>query len=292
MADGGGSRRPRSIFPDLSVHPPPHYLAAAPRVVAIVAFLALLVVSALIAIPEQHADVCLSSDARVDLCYCEALRDGLIRQPINALSSLAFPLAGLAMLWRAPKIEPGARARFRRDKRIHVAWALCCIFLGPASVVYHATFLALPGLFDDIAMIVWMSLFAAYHAGRAFAWKGIRILATFALMAATFFALAVTSLLVAPQINGPHHVTEAAAGIAILSPVLSYLRHGFPGWRSEAWLVAAVGTFAFAFFTFVRSSTGGPWCVPASWLQGHAVWHVLSVASIWLAFEHARRTSP
>lgn len=289
----GGSRRPASFqLPDLSVHPPPSYVAATPRVAAIVAFLGLLVVSALVAVPAQHADVCLSADGKTDLCYCEALGDGLIRQPVNAISGLAFPLAGLAMLWRAPRVEPGARARFRRDKRIHVAWALCCILLGPASVVYHATFLALPGLFDDIAMIFWMSLFAAYHTGRAFEWRGARIFGMFAAMATALFGAAGIALVVAPEVNGPHHVTELAAGVAILSPALTYLRHGFPGWKSEAWLAAAIGTFAFAFFTFVRSSTGGPWCLPGSWLQGHAVWHVLSVMSIWLAFEHARRTSP
>jgi hypothetical protein len=275
----------------LSMHPVPRYLPST-RVLGLTAFAALVVFSALMAMPEQRADVCLSADGRIDLCYCEALRDGLIRQPSNALSGLAFPLAGLAMLWRTPTIKDGARTRFHRDKRIHIVWALTCILLGPASIAFHATFLMLPGLFDNLAMLFWMSLFTAYHTGRALEWRGIRILGAFAVMTVAFFGAAVTTLVVMPGANGPHVVTEIAAGAAIVSPLLSYLRHGFPGWRSERWLVASVATFALAFSTFALSHTGGPWCVTNSWFQGHAAWHVLSVISVWFAFEHAQRTSP
>lgn len=275
----------------LSIHPIPHYLPST-RVLALTAFAALLVFSALMALPKQRADVCLSSDGRVDLCYCEALRDGMIRQPSNALSGLAFPIAGIAMLWRTPTIQAGARARFHRDKRVHMVWALTCILLGPASIAFHATFLMLPGLFDNLAMLFWMSLFTSYHVGRALDWRGIYILGGFAAMTVAFFGAAVTALVVAPHANGPHLVTEIAAGAALLSPLIPYLRHGFPGWRSERWLAASIGCFGLAFLTFVRSQTGGAWCSPGSWLQGHAAWHVLSVGSVWLAFEHARRTSP
>jgi hypothetical protein len=282
---------PKISLTPLSLHPVPHYLPST-RVLGLAAFAVLVVFSLLMALPEQRADVCLSADGRVDLCYCETLRDGLIRQPSNALSGLAFPIAGIAMLWRTPTIRPGARARFHRDKRIHVVWALTCILLGPASVAFHATFLMLPGLFDNLAMLFWMSLFTAYHTGRAFKWRGIRILSGFAGMTVLFFGAAVTTLVLAPQSNGPHLVTEVAAGAAILSPLLPWLRHGFPGWRSEIWLGASIASFALAFVTFLRSETGGPWCSPDSWLQGHAAWHVLCVVSVWLAFEHAQRTSP
>lgn len=280
--------RPPTPF---SLHPVPHYLPST-RVLGLTAFAALLGFSVLMALPAQRADVCLSSDGKLDLCYCEALREGLVRQPANALSGLAFPIAGIAMMWRTPQVHPGARTQFERDKRIHVIWALTCILLGPASVAFHATFLMLPGLFDNLAMLFWMSLFTAYHVGRALEWRGIHILSGFAAMTVAFFGAAVATLVVAPHANGPHLVTEVAAGAALLSPLLTYVRHGFPGWRSEGWLVAAVACFALAFFTFVRSQTGQPWCAADSWLQGHAAWHVLCVASVWLAFEHARRTRP
>lgn len=275
----------------LSVHPVPHYIPST-RVLGFIALAVLVVLSTLMAIPDQRPDACLSSDGKVDLCYCEVLRGGLVRQPSNALSGFAFPIAGIAMLWRRPTVEPGARTLFHRDKRIHLIWALTCILLGPASVAFHATFLMLPGLFDNLAILFWMSLFTAYHAGRALEWRGIEVLRGFALMLVGFFGVAVTTLVVAPAANGPHFVTEIAAGAALLSPLLAYLRHGFPGWRSERWLLAAVLTFALAFSTFVRAQTGGPWCVVDSWFQGHAAWHVLCVVAVWLAFEHARRTTP
>ena len=274
-----------------SVYPVPHRVSST-RALGFIAFAALLVVAGLLALPAQPADVCLSADGRVDLCYCEVFRHGLVRQPINTLSSLAFPIAGIAMLWKTPTIQASARTRFHRDKRIHLVWALTCILLGPASIVYHATFLMLPGLFDDLAMLFWISLFAAYHTGRAFEWRGIRILGGFATMTVSFFGAAVIALVVAPEVNGPNTVARVAAGTAIVAPFLSYLRHGFPGWRSERWLAASFVCISLAFLTCIRSKTGEPWCVSDSWFQGHAEWHVLSAVGMWLAFEHARRTSP
>jgi len=257
------------------------------------AFAVLLAIAWLVALPPQRRDVCLSADGLTDLCYCEALHDGWIRQPINTFSSFVFPIAGLAMLWhRRPAVTDRARSLFAREPRIRLVWAVTCILLGPASMVFHATFRMLPGLFDDLAMLFWLSLFASFHVGRVRGWSGSRVLTAFASMTLVFFGVALLSLVIAPEVNGPHAVTMVAAGAALLSPLMAYFELGSPGFRSERWLLGAVACFGVGFWTFLRSHTSGPWCSPDAWLQGHAVWHVLSGASVWLAYEHARRTSP
>ncbi|HVJ95077.1 MAG TPA: hypothetical protein VM580_35100, partial [Labilithrix sp.] len=191
-----------------------------PRTVVLGTTAALLFFGALLSLPEQAPDFCLSPDRSSDLCYCEAFHDGLVRQPSNTLSSIAFPAVGLAILWRTPKITPGARALFHRDKRLHVLWALSCIVLGAASAAFHATFVVLTGLFDSFAILAWLSLFTAYHLGRAFMWRANRILAVSVATPLTLFALSVASLVLAPGTNGPHLIGEVTAGAATFSPLL------------------------------------------------------------------------
>lgn len=48
----------------------------------------------------------------------------------------------------------------------------------------------------------------------------------------------------------------------------------------SASLWAAVAALAVGVVVFVLSRTGGPWCVPDSLLQGHAVWHLLTALAL------------
>ena len=41
-----------------------------------------------------------------------------------------------------------------------------------------------------------------------------------------------------------------------------------------------------AFGVWIPSQTGGLWCIPESWLQGHALWHVLCAVAAYLLGRH------
>ena len=70
--------------------------------------------------------------------FCEAARDGWVKQPANSLSNLGFVAAGLAIGWRA---RHRARLGDTLPRLRGTATALACIvvLLGPASAAMHAT---------------------------------------------------------------------------------------------------------------------------------------------------------
>ena len=48
--------------------------------------------------------------------------------------------------------------------------------------------------------------------------------------------------------------------------------------------VAAGAVFGAGLVVWALSRTGGPWCYPASLLQGHALWHVLAAVAVGLLY--------
>src|SRR3954447_8200020 len=70
--------------------------------------------------------------------FCEAARDGWVKQPANSFSNLGFVVAGLLIAWRA-----GRRNQLGDVLPTHAplatAYACVVVVLGPASAAMHAT---------------------------------------------------------------------------------------------------------------------------------------------------------
>src|SRR5688572_22117478 len=69
-----------------------------------------------------------------DGCFCEAIRDGVIRQPLNALSSLAFVIVGVLVVLAMRRMS---------------VFALAMAVIGFGSAFYHAS-LGFVGQFVDV----------------------------------------------------------------------------------------------------------------------------------------------
>ena len=70
-----------------------------------------------------------------DACFCEAVRDGLIRQPSNTWSNLGFCLAGV---WMA--VEWGRQRDVGGLRSVEAAlFALAVFLVGVTSGLYHAS---------------------------------------------------------------------------------------------------------------------------------------------------------
>ncbi len=70
-----------------------------------------------------------------EACFCEAVGDGLIRQPSNTWSNLGFCVAGLVMLreWRA------SRVRGAPSSAEALTFAIAVFLVGVTSGLYHAS---------------------------------------------------------------------------------------------------------------------------------------------------------
>lgn len=100
---------------------------------------------------------------------CEALHDGLLREPVNALSSLAYVAAGVA-LWP-------------QDRRVGAA----LVVVGAGSVAYHGTGGPAAKWLHDLSIVAIAGLIAA---GGRNAVLGARVHPRLALLGTGAFALA------------------------------------------------------------------------------------------------------
>jgi hypothetical protein len=58
--------------------------------------------------------------------------------------------------------------------------------------------------------------------------------------------------------------------------------------KRRPWFWAGLGSFGVAFIVWNLSRTDGVWCDPASLLQGHALWHLLTAVSVGCFYRYLR----
>ena len=190
---------------------------------------------------------------------CEEIRTGLVAQPVNALSSLAYVAGGGWVAMRGVRAgQPAA-----------VAFGGLLGAVGLGSVLYHGP--CPPGAQQahDASLAATLGL-VVLHNTAAITGRHRLVRGVVQVGAAVAAALPV---LPSGRFTNP---VAAVLGVAAVSTEALSVRSHHP--RGPA--AAAAGTLALGAFINVLSRTGGPLCRPKSLLQGHAAWHVLSALSL------------
>ncbi len=110
----------------------------------------------------------LGADVERGANFCEAARDGWVKQPANSFSNLGFVVAGLLIAWHAGRTTLNGLA---------TPYACIVVVLGPASAAMHATQSELGGELDLLSMYLVASFAAAYalmrwyRRDRTFFWQ-------------------------------------------------------------------------------------------------------------------------
>jgi hypothetical protein len=208
--------------------------------------------------------------------FCEAARDGLVRQPANTFSNAGFVVAGLLVAHHAGRLAADAVM----SRTVATFFACVVVLLGPGSAAMHATQSEWGGHLDMLSMYL--------VAGFAAAWAWAR----WARRGTTAFVVAYVALVAACEIIGlwpdpvpvVHYSGNLAFGVLLLAAVVLetlvwrrretaiVFRHG----------VVALVAMLVAFTIWLLSNAG--WCDPHSLLQGHAVWHLLCALSAYWVF--------
>jgi hypothetical protein len=203
---------------------------------------------------------------------CEAIHAGLVRQPVAALTSLAFLAVGVWILARlARRRVAGARAE-------PTAFGIGLIGVGIGSVLLHGPNPSWALWFHDLSGLSVLLLVAVLDLGWLLRWPfGRRLLVVGAGMVLLGSALAV-----APTATVPiAFVLAPLAGLSEAAALRSG-RHPRPtrSWSptTTAWVVAVV-TLGLAGVTYLLGRSGSPACHPGSVIQWHAAWHVLVALS-------------
>jgi hypothetical protein len=196
--------------------------------------------------------------------WCEAERCAAIVNPSDTWSNLLYLVLGVWM-WRE------ARRCGRRDLAL---FGPAGVAIGVFSFAYHASYTFALQFFDFVAMFLFCFTVLARNAVR------LRWIAP--AREALFFAGGVTlfSALVPPLFRAGFPIQALVAiliAVGLAQEGRLYRRDGpGPAYRIYLAGLALLGAAGVASLLDVTRIA----CDPASWLQGHAVWHVLSALAL------------
>jgi hypothetical protein len=209
--------------------------------------------------------VTLSERFLVELADCEQVRDGLLAQPVNATSSLAYLAAGAAVLTQIGARGPGKRLRT-------AAFGTAITLNGLGSVLYHGWPHAWTHWVHDVAIVALLASPIAIDAGRFRRWSDGRV-------AAAIAALTAAGGLVLYALPGSTNtVTVVLGGVALgfeLATATVARRRGRSAFGSRPVTWAAATGLGLSLVGNAAGRSGSPLCAPESILQGHAGWHAL-----------------
>ena len=199
-------------------------------------------------------------------CFCESIRDQLVRQPANAVSGAAFTgVAVLVLLAPAGPLTMTFRALY----------AAAAALIGAATIFYHASLTFAGQTADVLGMYLIVTLVLVDQLARRLAWRAQRVAVTYVLGNCVLLG----GLILLPQAR-----RYVFAALVVLVIILE--------WRSrKSWQVpnhyftAAAGVLLAGFLAWALDVMRIT-CRPESWLQGHALWHVAGALAAWLLYRH------
>lgn len=219
-----------------------------------------------------------------DNCFCERIHGGTVAQPANAWSCLSFVLVGLLILSQAkqdrsnqsqiPNLNPmTTRAGYP------VTYSAALVVIGLGSIFYHASLTFAGQFFDVMGMYLLATFIVLYNVARLTTLNEKTFAGSYLL-----FNLILAYFL----LNFPLYRRVIFAGLIATGLLTEYvLRKRRRIEINGVFLTAAVTTLFVAFviwaLDYMRIA-----CDPESWLQGHAVWHILGAAAAGLLFLYYR----
>lgn len=202
-----------------------------------------------------------------DACFCEAIRESLVRQPANTWSSLGFVVVALWAAMRSARRRRRGLSTLAPGEMRLLSTSLALVGVG--SAFYHAS-LTFAGQVADVAGMYLVATFILLHRiGLRFNISPVRGALGFTLLNAALMVGQVTT----PSLRRP--VFASLLAVALIAE-----------WRAarsgRRWLGAGALTMVVAFLIWIVDQQRLV-CAPDSVLQGHALWHLLgAVAAVCL----------
>jgi hypothetical protein len=198
--------------------------------------------------------------AIVQLGDCEAIGSGWLTQPVNAWSSLAFGVVGIA-------IVAGARSTAGRERSVRVIFGLLLTATGAGSFLFHGPQPAFGGFVHDLTFLaaLWFLIVVNINGAIGTMTDRTAVLVVLAGLAG------IAALLVLD--SGVTNILTALLAIALVGSDLFLWRVATP---APGWYGLAIASLLIGIGLFLAGRTGSPLCDPGGLAQAHAGWHVFA----------------
>lgn len=168
--------------------------------------------------------------------WCERVSGGLLREPLNTLGNLAFVAAGLAMfavLARDTARGVTRRNPFMGNQTLALLYASAAVFLGPGSMLMHASHTFIGAWLDNLSMVIYIVIPWLYNLAVLGRWSTRTFVYTYVSIVGVY---AVGYVAIAPDMGINLDLFEASIPLWIISEFV--VRFGSPAAR---WLSGFVG---------------------------------------------------
>ena len=211
-------------------------------------------------------------------CFCEAIGNGLIRQPINAYTNIAYVLIGIIILVYLSRTKHQFMLRSpisNLPRKLFILFGIACIAVGIGSFLYHASFIFLGEELDDDSMYLigsFMLFFELAHHHKISTRQ-------FILYYLILNLLLETLIYFLPVVRGGVFAILVVTSIVLVE--VSIHRKIVSSQRRQFY--TAIGLFGVAYFIWILDKTH-LLCYPTSLFQGHAIWHLVSALAALMYF--------
>jgi hypothetical protein len=197
--------------------------------------------------------------------WCERVSGGLVREPLNTAGNLAFVFAGLAMF--AVLARDTGKGRkvvnpFIGNQGIALLYASAATFLGPGSMLMHASHTFFGAWLDNLSMVIYILIPVVYNLALLGRWRA----RTFAIVYVTTVVLyAVGYWTLGPDLGINLELFEVCIPLWIISEAL--VRFPDPRFRWASGLIGFAVALAFGITPWAMITQPAEyWWVVIFWL--------------------------
>jgi len=194
---------------------------------------------------------------------CEFVESGLLVQPVNAVSSLAYSLIGAAIVVWAFSVSGHNRV-------VRIVFGVLMIATGVGSVMFHGPQGLGSQFLHDITFLTALLFLAVFNLTAS---RLKSVSASWAYFIVGGIGLA-AALVISPGLTNALMIVVVVA--LVTSDVALFRRMA----RWTKWYVTGLVASVAAISMFVLGRTDGVLCDPSSTFQGHSVWHVLGAVAL------------
>jgi hypothetical protein len=204
---------------------------------------------------------------------CEELGDGLLAQPVNAITSGAYALIGIWLVvraWRGP----------RRTRWLQVVYAITLMVVGVGSIAFHGPQPGWAKLVHDAPIATALVFVLLYDLQLLAGWKPWVTLTTYGVLVLVVFAGFELDSTAGIVVTGLVVVGTTVAEVLVIRRGLRVRPPWMATWR---WYAIMAGVLAVAGLANALGRTDAPLCEADSVLQLHGLWHIMTavVFGLW-----------